>query len=135
MYELATARLVREKIPGTVDVDAGSRIHMFTMATSDTGPLGLIEFSSSAAAEREIVLHANEEPSYIDLSYDTKLKSNSVSDTTKTSELPGAEPAARRSQRQVGSYFCEMSIGGMYTRNVPTLLLMTTYPAEHYYSS
>ena len=55
--------------------------------------MGLIEFSFSAAAEREIVSDANEESSSIDLSYDTKLKSITVNDT-----------ATRLRQRQVGTH-------------------------------
>ena len=35
--------------------------------------MGLIEFSFSAAAEREIVSDANEKSCYINLSYDTEL--------------------------------------------------------------
>ena len=49
--------------------------------------MGLIQFSFSAAAEKEIVSNASEESNNIGLSYDTKLKSITVNDTTKTYEL------------------------------------------------
>ena len=78
-----------------------------------------------SAAEREIVSDAIEESSYIDLSYDAKFKSNTVNDTTKTSELPSTYGTLRsETSRQL---FCEMSIE-MHTRIVPTLVLMTTGP-------
>ena len=66
--------------------------------------MGLIEFSFSAAALGEIVSDASEESCYIDLSYDTKLKLITENDTTKTSELPGAESTALLCQREVGSH-------------------------------
>ena len=49
--------------------------------------MGLIEFSFVCRRREEIVSDANEKSSYIDLSYGTKLKSITVNDTTKTSEL------------------------------------------------
>ena len=99
---------------------------------------GFIEFSFSAAAEREIVSDTSEESSYIDLSYDTKLKSNTVNDATKTSELPGAEPTARLRQRQVGSCFVRCRLMEMHMpASAADTVKKKTYEllAEHQYSS
>ena len=84
---------------------ANSLIHYGSpWRTQSTGPL-VRSVLFSTVAEREIVPDANEKSSYIDLSYDTKLKSMTVSDTTKTSELSSAEPTTRLRQREMGSYF------------------------------
>ena len=61
--------------------------NMFTTANSGTGPW--VWSSLSLPPQRESVSDANEKSSYITLSYDTKLKSITVNDTTKTCELPG----------------------------------------------
>ena len=76
----------------------------------------------------EFVPDVDGNPSYIHVSCDTKLKSTTKSDTTKTSEFPGAELAVRFTSETSGHLFRDMSVMEMTIRSVATLFLLATSP-------